>query len=78
MLNAYKVKTLTYATRVHRYKPTWYPGTYYNMPANTILRRDAHGDLEMVVEIKPKDSVPPSSKEPYVPIFYRERSFGAY
>jgi hypothetical protein len=42
------------------------------MPANTILRRDAHGDLEMVVEIKPKDSVPPSSKEPYVPIFYRE------
>jgi hypothetical protein len=48
------------------------------MPANTILRRDAHGDLEMVVEIKPKDSVPPSSKEPYVPIFYRDRSFGAY
>jgi hypothetical protein len=41
------------------------------MTANTILRRDAHGVLEMVVEIKSKATLPPTRKEPYVP-FHRQ------
>lgn len=41
------------------------------MTANTILRRDVHGDLEMVVEIKPKALLPPPQKELYVPTFHR-------
>jgi hypothetical protein len=41
------------------------------MTVNTILRRDAHGVLEAVVEIKSKATLPPSPKEPYVPKFHR-------
>jgi hypothetical protein len=53
------------------------PSTYYNMPANTILRRDAH-DLEMVVEIKPRIPYHLRVKNRTYPYSMRDRSFGAY